>query len=149
MGEAKDPSSGAVQLTLTARGMKRFLVVVLIAAALGGLVYGGVVLARPGDPFSGLVDHGRWQAVSLSDGRIYLGHLRDSSGEFYELRDAFFVQQVSQANGAGERRVLPLTAKPEGPEGRALIAKRFVVEVENLRPDSEAVKAIEQLRSGN
>lgn len=117
-------------------------------AGLGALVvlatagYGAFELLRSEDPFGGLVDEGRYQAVILANGNVYFGHLRVASDEFYELRDAWFVRDEPAGEGEAVRRVVPLSEEFHGPENRMLIPKDQVAVVENLPPDSPVVEAI-------
>jgi hypothetical protein len=137
-----------VQVTITGPGLKKTLLRIVAIIVLAGIGYGIWLLSRPSDPFAGKVAKGRWQAVFLSDGRIYFGHLHPASSEFFELTEAYFVQQVQGAKGqqAGSQ-VRPISAQPEGPEDRVMLDRKFILQIENLRTDSEAVKAIEQVRS--
>jgi hypothetical protein len=131
----------AVQLTITWRRVVALLalVVVLPLAA-----YGGFALVRPDRSLTSAVDRHRYQAVVLSSGVVYFGHLREADGDFYELRDAFFIQEVKKPGAAAPTRsVLPLKNEVHGPENRMLIPRGQIVSVENLRTDSPVTKAAE------
>jgi hypothetical protein len=134
------------ELTITGQTIRRVLLGLIIGAALGGLIY-LLVLLLASDPFGGLVNPGRYQAVFLSDGRVYFGNLEEGGEDFYELRNAFFIEEIPGPEGeAPTRQVRPVTEEFQQPEGSVLIAKDQVVVVENLRPDSDVAEAIDRVR---
>lgn len=128
----------AIQVTITWRRLVAGLAFAVVLALAG---YGLFDLVRPRGTLSTTIDRERFQAVVLSSGVVYFGHLRVADDEFYELRDAYFIQEVKKAGAETERRVLPLTQEIHGPENRMLIPREHVVSVENLRPDSPVAKA--------
>lgn len=132
----------AVQLTITWRRIVALLALVgLVALA----AYGVFDLVRPQRSLASVIDPKRYQAVVLSSGVVYFGHLRVAKDDdFYELRDAFFIQEVKKATGEPERRVLPLDQEIHGPEQRMVIPRGQVVSIENLRPDSPVSKAADE-----
>lgn len=138
----------AFELKITGETIRRVLLGLLIGAVLGGLIYLAVLLLAP-DPFAGVVDERRYQAVFLDDGRVYFGRLEDGSDEFYLLQEAFYIQEVpgETEEDPPTQQVQPLSAEFHGPEDRMLIAKDDVVVVENLRPDSEVAGAIDRVKA--
>jgi hypothetical protein len=134
----------AVQITLTWRKLVGGLALaVLLALA----AYGVADLVRPARSLASGVDRSKYQAVVLTSGVVYFGHLRAGNGGFYELRDAFFIQETKKAGAEPERRVLPLSQEVHGPENTMLIPRDHVVSVENLRPDSPVAKAAATTKS--
>lgn len=132
-----------LEVTISGAGLKRGLGALAVLAVLAAAGYGVFDLVRARDPFGGRIDPKRFQAVILSNDRIYFGHLRSVSDEFYELREVFFIREAK----AGERtvqQVAPLSEELQGPENRMLIRKDEVVLVENLREDSPVAKAIRE-----
>lgn len=136
-----------VQLTISGRAIGRVLLGILIGAALGGLVWLGMLLFGSDDGFGEGVDPERWQAVSLSSGQLFFGHLVEAGDDFYELQDAYFIQETPPAEegAAPGQEVRPITQQLHQPEQSMLLAKEFVVRVENLRPDSDVAEAIERV----
>ena len=130
----------SVQITLTWR---RVVAALLLAGLVVLAAFGAYGLVRPEASLTTAVDKDRYQAVVLSSGVVYFGHLRVADGEFYELRDAFFIQEVKKAGAETTRQVLPLTQEVHGPENRMLIPRDHVVSVENLRTDSPVATAAE------
>lgn len=138
----------AFELKITAQTVKRLFLVLLGAAAVTGAVLLVLAQLEPEDPFGGLLDEERYQAVFLGDGRVFFGHLRVANDEYYVLRDAYSVQQTP---GEGEdaepqREIFSRTDEVHGPEPRMLIAKDNVVAVENLRDDSQLAETIDSIR---
>lgn len=128
-----------MQITLTGKAVAR------VAAALVGVavlvIVGSLVLdVVNDDPFGDRVDPEAYQLVILSNDRLYVGHLRAASDEYFELLDAFFIRQTGE-----EREVVPLTEEFHGPHQRMLIRRSDVVVIEDLRSDSPVVSAIERL----
>jgi hypothetical protein len=139
-----------LQVTITRTTMGRILLGVLIGAAVGGLVWLGILAFGGNGAFGGRVDPNRWQAVFLSNGEVYYGHLVEAGSDFYELRDAYFVVEgpAVQKGSPPTQQVRPITQQFQNPEQSMLIAKQFVIKVENLSPDSQVVKAIDRLQGG-
>jgi hypothetical protein len=136
----------AFQLTITGATVRRILLGLLIGLLLGGLVWFVLLWVRPEDPFAGAVDTNRWQAVFLSNGQVYFGHLTVASEEFYELREAFYIRESppAQEGQPPTREVRALSSEFHQPENRMLIRKDEVLLVENLLPDSDVAEAIER-----
>ena len=125
-----------------------------ILAATGVLVL--LLLALFGLPklldkgaFGGNLDEGGYQAVILSNDKVYFGKLKDVSGDFYQLEDAYFARDVAPAQEGGnvQRQVLPVSNELHTPENSMMIRKDDVVIVENLSEDSEVLKAIKEAES--
>lgn len=138
----------AFELRITGQTVRRALLGVLIGAALGGLIWLLVVFLSPTDPFAGLVDERRYQAVFLDDGRVYFGDLTEASDEFFELRNAFYIQEIpgETEEDPTTQQVRPISTEFHQPENRMLISRDDVVLVENLAPDSEVAAAIDRVR---
>ena len=106
-------------------------------------------------PFGGKIDEGSFQAVILSNDKVYFGQLRDASGDFYELLNAYFVReaatadQTTQGQAPTQRQVLPIQNELHKPQNRMLIRKEEVVIVEDLASDSEILEAIREAESNN
>jgi len=132
----------AVQLTITWR---RVVALLVLSALVALAAYGAFDLLRPKRSLASVIDPDRYQAVVLSSGVVYFGHLRlAKNDDYYELRDAYFIQEVKKASGEPERRVLPLNQEIHGPEQRMVIPRGQVVSIENLRPDSPVTKAADE-----
>ncbi|HEX4978537.1 MAG TPA: hypothetical protein VFV35_00595 [Acidimicrobiales bacterium] len=120
----------------------------VVLALLAGLVVGalGAMLlddSDDGDPFAGRIDDDRYQAVILSNDKVYFGRLSEASSTFFALDDAFFLREVRQdENAEPERALLPVNAELHAPENRMLIRRDDVVLVENLDEESPVLTEI-------
>lgn len=122
----------------------------VLAALVLGLVLGGFAMtvlgeAGGGDEFGGVIDADRYQAVILSNDKVYFGRIEDVSDEFYRLDDAFFLrEQRESAEAEPQRALLPVNREIHAPDNTMLIRKDEVVLVENLAADSPILTEIER-----
>lgn len=127
---------------------KGALLLPVLGALLAGLLLGGLgasllTRADDGDPFGGGVDTTRYQAVILSNDKVYFGRLSSVSSEFYRLNDAFFLRETrDSAEAEPVRALLPVNREIHAPENSMLIRKEEVVLVENLDKDSPILTEI-------
>ena len=137
-----------MQLNITRESLGRALGGLLLLALVAAVLVAVIRWIVPNDPFSGRIDEDRYQAVVLSDGRVFFGHLSSISDEYLELSEAYFVDQTEGTEeDPAVQRVVSITERVEGPDDAMLLNKEFVVAVENLRPDSDVVEAIEEVRA--
>lgn len=146
MGAAYHARKVAFQVTISGAMVRRILLGLLIGLLLGVLAWLALLWIRPEDPFAGAVDTDRWQAVFLSNGQVYFGHLTVASDDFYELREAFYIRESppTEEGQPPTREVRALTTEFHQPENWMLIRKEEVLFIENLRPDSDVAEAIER-----
>lgn len=98
-----------------------------------------------GDDFAGAVDETRFQAVILSNDKVYFGRIRTVSDEFYELDSAFFLRETRDGEDAEPvRALLPVNREIHAPDNSMLIRKEEVVLVENLAKDSPILAEIKR-----
>lgn len=128
----------SVQVTITWQRLVAGAATLAVLALAG---YGIFDLVRSESSLGDTIDPARFQAVALSSGAVYFGHLRAAGDDFYELRDAFFIQETKAADGQTSRRVAPLSRELHGPENRMMIPREHVVSIENLRSDSPVTRA--------
>lgn len=124
------------------------LLAALVAAVVIALVAGlaGYLLAGQRDALGGELDEGSFQAVVLSNDRVYFGRMQGRRGDFYLLTDVYFLRETPGAEGEeAVREVLPLSAELQQPENRLLVHEAHLVVVENLDRDSEVLRTIERL----
>ena len=123
-----------------------------LIALLIGLVLGAVAVMAlgasddsDGNPFAGRIDEDRYQAVILSNDKVYFGRITDVSSTFFALDDAFFLRETREdENSQPQRALLPVNAELHAPENRMLIRKDEVVLVENLAEDSPVLTEIQR-----
>ena len=93
-----------------------------------------------------------WQAVFLSDGQVYFGHLKTYNSNFYLLTNIYYLKYgnaLQQNAGASDVAVseqklnlIKLGGELHGPEDMMYIAKDKIIFIENLKSTSLVVKAI-------
>ncbi len=114
---------------------------VLLGAAATAFVNG----ADAGDDFAGVVDDSRYQAVILSNDKVYFGQLEGASDDFFRLDAAFFLRETREnADAEPVRALLPVNREIHAPDNTMLIRKAEVVLIENLAEDSPILAEIER-----
>ena len=123
----------------------------IIAALLVGLLVGGGIAAlifkgdNGGDDFGGAIDTSRYQAVILTNDKVYFGQLQSASDSYYELDNAFFLRETREsADAEPVRALLPVNREIHAPDNTMLIRKDEVVLVENLAKDSPILTEIKR-----
>lgn len=94
-----------------------------------------------------------YQAVFLTNGQVYFGHLSEMWGQYPDLKDVYYLQvtqpsqplQPSQANSPANINLVKLGGELHGPTDEMRINRDQILFIENLRSDSGVVKAIQQL----
>ncbi|TAL49533.1 hypothetical protein EPN83_00065 [Patescibacteria group bacterium] len=120
----------------------------LYAAVLGSIAVFGQSDALP--PLS----PSRWQAVFLSDGQVYFGHLENYNRRFARLTKVYYLkyandlQQDLSASGARSSaqnlNLIKLGGEVHGPEDAMFLAKDKILFIENLKDSSIVVQAIKK-----
>ncbi len=145
-------ASRSDQATAPARRGSLWIASLVAAALLGALVGVGAASlvnreADAGaDAFGGQVRPTTYQAVILSNDKVYFGQLRKVSDDFYQLRRAFFLQEARRDEKSEPvRAVVPLIRELHAPENSMLIRADEIVVVENLDEDSPVLAEIRRL----
>jgi len=90
-----------------------------------------------------------WQAVFLSNGQVYFGKIIRETKNILVLQDVYYLQVTQEG---GEKNVQPqlslikLGEEPHRPEDEMRINKEHILFVEDLKPDSEVVRIIEEFK---
>jgi hypothetical protein len=90
----------------------------------------------------------QYQAVFLSNNQVYFGKLKLSFGRFVVLEDVYYLrvaqelQQNSQATSLSQIQLVKLGSEIHGPTPEMKINRGQILFVEDLKGDSEVVKAI-------
>lgn len=92
-------------------------------------------------------DRKLYQAVTLTNGTLYFGKLRNISGQFVKIEDAYTIQAGQSTSSPGPQLSLVRTAsnnliKPEN--GDITVSRDSVVSWQNMSNDSEVVKKINE-----
>ena len=97
----------------------------------------------------------KWQAVFLSDGQVYFGHLTENNKKFYQLTNIYYLkygtklQQDQAGDGTSSDQnlgLIKLGAELHAPEDVMYIDKDKVEFIENLKATSPVVKAMEKIK---
>jgi hypothetical protein len=92
-----------------------------------------------------------FQAVFLNNGQVYFGKLGHDYGDFMDLRDIYYlqitqpIQPAGGNNSAANINLVKLGNELHGPTDEMRINRAAVLFVEDLKPDSRIVQAIQQL----
>ena len=107
------------------------------------------------------VDKNKFQAVFLTNGQVYFGHLASLKGEYIELTDIYYLQvqqsvqpstdnkQQEQTADDSKVSLTKLGSELHGPTDKMNIAKDQVLFWEDLKDDSSVVKAIKEHQAKN
>lgn len=99
----------------------------------------------------GTIARDKYQAVFLTNGQVYFGHLSGLESEYSKLTDVFYLQtqpaapqEEKPAEEAQPQVTLSKLGKNElhGPEDTMFIAKSQILFWENLKDDGKVVQAI-------
>ena len=126
----------------------------LLGALALGLVLGAFAAfqladppAGPGDALGAAVDRDGFQAVILSNDKLYFGRLEEHSDTFLRLEEAYFLRETREGEeGEAVQALLPVARELHGPENSMLIGRDEIVLVENLAADSPVLNEIRRQR---
>jgi hypothetical protein len=119
-----------------------------IACLVAVAVIAGVVFltlrAVTNDPLASAINSKEYQAVFLTNGQVYFGKLTAPGGDFYYLRDIYYLQsQISPQGGKQVHQTLhKLGDEIHGPEDLMVINRSQILFVENLKPSGQVSRAI-------
>ncbi len=139
---------------LTAASGRTILIMLLIAALLG-LAVTRYFMQRQSS-FASAVQADRYQAVFLTNGQVYFGKINAITGNGYKLSDIYYLQvqqsvqpdtNKNQAQNQNQNQPQSLSLAKlgnelHGPENAMYIESKQVLFWENLKDDSQVVKAI-------
>jgi hypothetical protein len=91
------------------------------------------------------IDHSRYQAVFLDDGKVFFGKLQNNHGEYLTLSGAYYTQGQTGENETPSTSVQLVKVGDEtyGPESAMSIQSNKVLFWQNLKADSKVTKAID------
>lgn len=99
------------------------------------------------DPVAAKIQKGRWQAVILTNDRVYFGHLRALGYGWYQLKDVYFIREKQADKGkAAGQQVAPIAEELQQPDDPMVVNGAHIIQVQNLERDSRVAGAIEGLQ---
>ena len=94
------------------------------------------------------IDTSTYQSVVLTTNQVYFGRLR-IDGDSYTLTDVYSFSGAVDPSQTGVVHLVKRGNELHGPSEPLVIPARSVLFFENMRQDSQVMKAIAQIRSGN
>ncbi len=134
------------------KGLLSLVVIILVVAAAGYFVFG-----MQGATAGGMKDG--YQAVFLVNNQVYFGKLSNQNAQFPVLKDIYYlqvnqpIQPVQTAKGQPapaanpEINLVKLGGELHGPTDEMRINRDQILLVEDLRTDSNLVKAIDNYKA--
>ena len=140
------------------RNLSRLLVALLVVLSLFVLL-GLVWRVFNGVTADSAIKGKQFQALFLTNGQVYFGHLSNVNGQYVKLKDIFYlqVQQTVQpssesnnnSNNNQQVSLAKLGNELHGPEDTMYVARSQVLFGENLKSDGTVVNAITDYQSSN
>jgi hypothetical protein len=131
------------------------LLVVLLVVVVGGmLIVKNADLTAPIQTATG--GHNGYQAVFLVNNQVYFGKLTNENSQFVTLTDIYYLQVNQQIQPAQKGQtaannpqvnLIKLGGELHGPTDEMRINRDQVLLIEDLRSDSNVVKAIENYKA--
>ena len=134
----------------------RVLWIVLLFAATILVIAIAILFYRGGSKEGNLVDSKKQQAVFLTNGQVYFGHIKEINKQFVNLTGIYYLnvnQQVqpnqkdskdASNNTQNSISLVKLGCELHGPSDQMLINRDQVTFWENLNDDGQVAKAIAQ-----
>jgi len=115
---------------------------IIVAVVL--VVIGIVALVRSlssSDSLSSAINPHEFQAVLLTNGQSFFGKLSHRGGDFYDLRDVYYLATTGSGRSA-RQTLVKLGNEIQGPEDLIVINRSQIVYVENLKPSGQVTRRI-------
>lgn len=142
------------QVNNSGNGGRKLLAVIITAVVVLALVIAAAALwytkggARGGDEAA--VDPNKYQAVFMTNGQVYFGHLSSLEGEYVELTNIYYLQVQQDVQPSADKQteanskvsLTKLGSELHGPTDKMNISKDQILFWEDLKDDSSVVKAI-------
>ncbi len=134
----------------------KWIVVALVVAV---LILAGLYIVSKYTRFNVLglsSTNSTWQAVFLSNGQVYFGKVVKADDEVVVLREIYYLQvtQPLQRSNSQEKQqptnelsLIKLGNELHGPQDEMRINYQHVLFIEDLKPDSKVVQAIENYKA--
>jgi hypothetical protein len=135
-------------IVISTGAIRRVLVTLAVLALLALMAVFGRQLLQRGPAIGDQIDRGAYQAVFLSGGQVFFGHVVVGD-ESLSLSDVFYLApntDTTQPQQLGS--LVKRGTEVHGPREPMLIELRQVLFLENMRDDSQVVLAIKRYKSG-
>lgn len=139
---------------LSGKWLERGSFVLLVAVAVIILALAGLAFFS-GNNEAKAVNKDRYQAVFLNNGQVYFGNVRGLNSRFIDLRNIYYLQTneqnatAQQNAGSNNVSLVKLGCELHAPFDQMVINRDQVIFWENLKDDSQVVKAIGQYKKDN
>lgn len=134
--------------------LERSSFVLLVAIAIIILAIAGLTFLN-GNSESKAVKNGKYQAVFLNNGQVYFGYIKSLNTKYIDLNNIYYLQTnnsgtTDQAATANNNvSLVKLGCELHAPYDQMVINREQVIFWENLKDDSQVVKAIAQYKKDN
>ncbi len=137
--------------------LNTILSVLLILTSLAILAYLGTRLIS-GNGSGRAVKSKQYQALFLTNGQVYFGHLKNVDASYVKMTDIFYLQVQQQvqpkdnsAAAAGQQPQVSLAklgSELHGPEDSMYVSREQVLFWENLKDDGKVTTAVKDYKAG-
>lgn len=104
---------------------------------------------------SSYVDKDKLQAVFLNGGQVYFGDINDLNNKYLSMENIYYlrvnqqVQPNQSSNSTNDISLVKLGCELHGPQDNMVINREQVIFWENLKPDGQVAKAVENYKKQN
>jgi len=143
VGPAKSKKSDKAKMLRAGAVALLFCVTVLVVATIGYLAF-----AKDNTNQTKYVDDSKYQAVFLTNGQVYFGHVSNINKDFIRLNNIYYLTQNTTTNNGqttadGNYTLVKLGCQQiHDPTDEMLISQTQVSFWENLKTDGQVTKAI-------
>ena len=91
------------------------------------------------------MNSGKWQAVFLTNGQVYFGHIKNAGRDYAILNNVYYLrasQQLQPPASQQQISIVKLSDELHKPEDTMYIPKNQIVFWENMQDDSAVIQTI-------
>lgn len=125
-----------------------YSIVMIIILGLVALLVWSSISSTNHDSLMSSVHKSEFQAVFLSNGQAYFGHITNITNAYFDLNDVWYLQAQQsvqpQNSKTSDLSLIKLGNEIHGPEDEMFIARPQVLFWENLKPTGKVTQAIDQ-----
>lgn len=139
-GETKKKKCRCFRLLACCKFLFCLILIVLVACLIFNFYFAGL----RGEKKS-------WQAIFLTNGQVYFGKIIRETKGILVLKEVYYLQVTpvdKESESQPQLSVIKLGQEPHGPTDEMRINKEHILFVEDLKPDSEVAKTIEEYKKG-